>query len=127
MLRGIGALIAAVILWFVVATVIHRLMCVMWPAYAVATPQLAFTLPMKAARLGISTVCVLLAGAAARRMDSAGWLPVALGCALTLLFLPGHYLIWHRLPVWYHLAFLGSLIPLSVIGARLASSEGDII
>ena len=122
-LKGIGALVAAVVAWFVVATIIHRLMCVLWPAYAVATPLLAFTLPMKIARLSLGVLCTLLAGATARRLSSAKWLPIALGCALLILFAPEHYRIWNRLPVWYHLTFLGSLIPLAVLGARLPSME----
>ena len=122
-LRGIGALIASLIVWFVVATIIHRLMCVLWPAYAVATPLLTFTLPMKIARLALSTLCTLIAGATARRLGSARWLPVALGCVLVILFAPAHYRIWDRLPVWYHLTFLGSLIPLSLIGARFPSGR----
>ena len=122
-LRGIGALIAAIVLWFVVATAGHRLMCALWPAYAGATPLLSFTLPMKLARLLLSTVCTLIAGAAARRMSLARWLPVTLGCALIALFAPEHYKIWDRLPVWYHLTFLCSLIPLTVLGARLVSAK----
>lgn len=118
MLRGIGALIAAIVLWMVAATVVHTVMCVAWPAYAVATPALTFTLPMKIARLGLSTLCTLLAGATARRLSPARWLPIAVGFVLIALFVPEHYLIWGRLPVSYHLTFLGSLIPLSVIGSR---------
>lgn len=120
-LRGIGALIVALVVWVVVGTALHRLMCVLWPAYAVATPVLAFTLPMKIARLALSTVCTLLAGATAHRFSTARWVPIAVGCALLAFFVPGHYVIWNRLPVWYHLTFLGSLVPLAVLGALLAS------
>ena len=121
MLRGIGAVIGSIVLWFVVATVIHRLMFLVWPAYAVATPLLAFTLPMKIFRLALSTVCTLLSGAVAQRISPARWVPVALGCVLVLLFLPEHIHIWSRFPVWYHLTFLVSLIPLAIIGAHLAN------
>lgn len=120
-LKGIGALIVALLVWFVVATAIHRLMCVAWPAYAVATPLLNFTVPMKIARLSLGAFCTLIAGAAARRLSAARWLPVALGAALLALFLPEHYRIWNRLPLWYHLTFLLSLIPLTLLGARLPS------
>jgi hypothetical protein len=118
-LRGIGALIVALVVWFVVATAIHRLMCALWPAYAVATPLLNFTLPMKIARLSLGAASTLIAAATARRLSAASWLPVVLGCALLVLFLPEHYRIWNRLPVWYHLTFLCSLIPLALLGARL--------
>ena len=125
MWRGIGVLIGAVAVWLVVATIGHRLMCAVWPDYAAATPLLVFTLPMKLARLALSTVSTLIAAAAASRLSAARWLPVALGCALILLFLPEHYMIWHRLPVWYHLTFLCSLIPLTILGARIGRRKAD--
>jgi len=123
MLRGIGVVILTVLLWFVLATAIHRLMCVMWPAYAVATPLLAFTLPMKIARLLLSTVCTLIAGAIGQRLSRVSWVPIALGCVLILVFLPVHYRLWDRFPAWYHLTFLGSLIPLAMIGAHLFTAR----
>jgi hypothetical protein len=120
-LKAIGAFVVALVVWFVVATVVHRLMCMFWPAYAQATPLLTFTLPMKIARLSLGALSTLIAAATARRLSAARWLPLVLGCALLVLFLPEHYKIWDRLPVWYHLTFLCSLIPLSLLGARLQS------
>ena len=122
-LKGIGALIVALIVWFVVATAVHRLMCVLWPAYALATPLLNFTLPMKIARLSLGALCTLLAAATARRLSAARWLPIVLGCVLLALFLPGHYRIWNRFPVWYHLTFLCSLIPFALLGSRLPGAS----
>jgi hypothetical protein len=118
-LKAIGALIAALVVWFVVATIIDRTVRAAWPAYAVAEPLLIFTLPMKIYRLTLGAVSTVVAAVAARRMSVARWLPWALGCALILLFLPEHYKIWSRLPAWYHLTFLGYLIPLALLGARL--------
>lgn len=113
-------MIVALVVWFVVATAVHRSMCLLWPAYALATPLLNFTLPMKIARLSLGALCTLIAAATARRLSAARWLPVVLGCALLVLFLPGHYRLWNRFPVWYHLSFLGSLIPLTLLGTRLS-------
>jgi|HubBroStandDraft_6_1064221.scaffolds.fasta_scaffold135458_3 hypothetical protein len=122
-LKGIGALIVALVVWFVVATIIHRLMCVLWPAYAVATPLLVFTLPMKIARLALGAFCTVIAAATSRRLSAVRWLPLVLGCALLALFLPEHYKLWNRFPLWYHLTFLCSLIPLALLGARLPSAK----
>ncbi len=122
-LRNIATLVGAMVLWFILATIIHRIACAMWPAYAAATPSLTFTLPMMIFRLGLSTVCTLAVGAVLRRIGAANWMPVAFGCALILLFAPEHYRIWSRLPVWYHLTFLLSLIPLAVLGARMAGGR----
>jgi hypothetical protein len=119
MLRRIGAVIAALVVWVVVVSVGHRLVCVFWPAYAAATPVLILTLPMKLTRLALGAMSTLIAGAVARRLSPVRWLPVALGCVLLVMFLPEHYRLWNRFPVWYHLTFLCSLIPLAVLGARL--------
>jgi len=119
MLRAIGVLFLALIVWMVVATAGHRLMFVVWPAYAEATPLFSFTLAMKVFRLSLGAVSTLAAAAVARRLSAAPWLPVALGCLLVALFVPQHYFLWSRFPVWYHVTFLASLIPLTVLGARI--------
>jgi len=124
-LKSIGAFVVALVVWFVVATIVHRIMCALWPAYALATPLLTFTLPMKIARLSLGALSTLIAAATARRLSAARWLPLVLGCALLVLFLPEHYKIWDRLPVWYHLTFLCSLIPLTLLGARLQSVKAS--
>jgi hypothetical protein len=36
---------------------------------------------------------------------------------LLALFIPNHYLLWDKFPVWYHLTFLVSLLPLTLLGA----------
>ena len=123
MLRAFGALITGIILWAVVATAVHRLAFVLWPEYAVATPLLAFTLPMKIFRLLLGGISTLAAGAVVRHISPARWVPLALGCVLVALFLPEHYKLWNRFPVWYHLTFLCSLIPLALLGARLPRIE----
>jgi hypothetical protein len=74
---------------------------------------------MKIARLSLGAASTLIAAATARRLSAASWLPVVLGCALLVLFLPEHYRLWNRLPLWYHLTFLCSLVPLALLGARL--------
>jgi hypothetical protein len=125
MLKNIGAFVVALVVWFVGATIVHRFMCMVWPAYAQATPLLTFTLPMKIARLSLGALSTLIAAATARRLSAARWLPLVLGCALLVLFLPEHYKMWDRLPVWYHLTFLCSLIPLTLLGARLQSVKAS--
>jgi uncharacterized protein (DUF983 family) len=42
------------------------------------------------------------------------------GVILLILFLPIHYSIWPKFPIWYHLTFLTSLPVLSVAGGRFA-------
>jgi hypothetical protein len=48
------------------------------------------------------------------------WPATIQGVVIFLLFVPAHYKLWHNFPVWYHLTFLGYLIPLTLVGAVLA-------
>jgi len=41
-----------------------------------------------------------------------------LGGLLTVLFIPVHYGLWDKLPLWYHVVFLVSLYPLTLLGSR---------
>jgi len=43
------------------------------------------------------------------------------GLILLALFIPQHILLWPKFPVWYHLTFLLSLVPLTSAGGTMAS------
>jgi len=38
---------------------------------------------------------------------------------MLLLFVPVHYMLWAKFPIWYHLFFLISLAPTLLIGAAV--------
>jgi len=118
MLRNIGAIVAGIVAWAIIATVLDRLLRLAWPEYAAALPALAFTLPMMAARLTEGAVTTIAAGFIGRWIARTTLWPSAIqGLIILLVFLPVHYSLWQRFPVWYHLTFLGSLIPLTLLGA----------
>ena len=41
---------------------------------------------------------------------------------MVVLFLPVHYMLWAKFPIWYHLFFLISLAPMLLVGAALQSN-----
>ena len=48
-------------------------------------------------------------------------MPWLVGAILLAIFIPEHVLqLWQKFPVWYHLTFLITLVPLVVLGAHLA-------
>jgi len=47
--------------------------------------------------------------------DRMGAAPLT-GVILLGLFIPDHYLLWSKFPVWYHLTFLVSLLALTLLG-----------
>jgi len=119
-LKTAGAVIAALVTWFFVATVLNLALRAWWPHYHEAETAFNFSVAMKLARLVLGAISSLAAGFVAAwigrvRMRAA----VLTGIVLLGLFIPGHYRIWDKFPVWYHLTFLVSLLPLTLLGAAL--------
>ena len=120
MKRSIVAFIIGLLAWILIVSLLDRALRVLIVGYAAAEPSLAFTLPMMAARLTIAAVTSLIAGAIVAAIAPPGSrAPWVLGALLLAAFVPEHVHLWNRLPVWYHLTFLLTLVPLVVIGARL--------
>jgi hypothetical protein len=120
MLRKAGAVIWGLFAWVVVSSIGDRLLRLGWPAYAAAEPVMIFTLGMMGARLLIGAVSTLAGGFVAGYVcDKHRGTVLVTGAFLLLLFLPVHYSLWNKFPVWYHLVFLGSLVPLTWAGAEL--------
>jgi uncharacterized protein (DUF983 family) len=46
-----------------------------------------------------------------------------MGTILLLVFIPEHASLWNKFPLWYHVTFLASLIPLCMVGGRLAGND----
>lgn len=115
--------------WLLAATLGNRLLRAGLSGYAEVELSWRFTRAMLLARLAVGASSSLIAGLACALAAR----PVAIAvplCAgvLLLSFLPGHYLLWSKFPVWYHAVFLLTLVPLVLLGAalgrRLASAEG---
>src|SRR5215467_3644027 len=119
-LRCIVAVVVAVVTWFVVATVLNRILRAALPGYRPAEVSMNFTLTMMVLRLVLGLVSSLCAGFVcaliAGRSKTA---PKITAAIMVILFLPVHYMLWTKFPVWYHLFFLISLAPTVLIGAAL--------
>ena len=118
--RTIGAVLAALVTWILVATVLNLPLRAFWPHYHEAETAFNFTLAMKLARLTLGALSSLAAGFVAAWIEK-GRMRAALltGVVLLALFIPDHYLLWNKFPLWYHLTFLVSLVPLTLLGASL--------
>ena len=123
-LRLIAALLVGCATAFAIAMVGFSILRSVWPAYAAAEPTKSYTLGMLFARLGLAAV--LTAGAAcaatlvARDGGRAAWW---LGALFLVLSLPSHlHYVWNDYPVWYHAAYLLSLVPIAGYSGRLFAS-----
>jgi hypothetical protein len=124
-LRAVLAIAAGFIAWFAAATVGNLAIREFIAGYVEVEKSMDFSLAMLLARLvlgaGASIVAGVVAAAVASRARSATYV---LALLLLALFVPVHVSLWNKFPVWYHLVFLGSLVPLVILGAALLRRRG---
>ena len=117
MKRSILAFAAGLVLWVVVVSVLNRGLRIFVMGYAAAEGTFSYTLGM----LVIAALTSLIAGAVAAWIaPSSPRVPVLVGATLLVAFIPVHVRLFSLFPLWYHLVFLATLIPLVMLGARLA-------
>ena len=127
MARSILAFIVGLVVWVLVASVLNRGLRLALGGYAAAEPQMAFTHGMMAARLALGAAASLAAGAVTKVVAPSNARVVwVLGVFLLAAFIPVHVRLWTKFPVWYHLVFLGTLVPLVVLGATFVRKRSPI-
>ena len=92
-----------------------------WPAYVIASNDRSYTLLMLLLRLATgSLITVLTTWILTKHGKDIKNVPLNFGLALFLCSLILHVYIWSSYPVWYHIVWLSSIIPCSLLGGRLA-------
>ena len=85
---------------------------------------MTFTVPMMIARLSIGALATVAAGVvAAVIVPQSTVARLAPGVILLIVFIPQHYMLWNKFPVWYHFTFLVSLVPLTYAGGALVTAS----
>jgi len=120
--KQILGVVGGLMVWLVAALLAGVLLRSVWPEYVAASGDMSFTLPMKLTRLSIGALTTLAAGAVAALLARSRWTAVVTGALLLAMFIPQHISLWDKFPIWYHLTFLTSLVPLAVVGGRIAGS-----
>jgi hypothetical protein len=121
--RSILAVVAGIVVWVLVVSVLNRVLRAGLPGYALAEPTMTFTLGMKVARLLMGAASSLAAGAVASRIAPSRAGVWVLGAIILAAFIPMHIQIWAKFPVWYHLVFLVTIVPLVALGGALARTR----
>ena len=114
--------VAGMAAWGIITSIAGLIMRGAWPEYASVADTMTFTLTMLFTRLAIGAFATLTAGLVTavivRRSLLARLMP---GALLLVVFIPVHISLWDKFPVWYHLTFLVSLVPLTYLGGRGAA------
>jgi hypothetical protein len=120
MIKATIGVVAGFLIWFVAATLGNLLLRTLVSNYSAAELVMAFTLPMLLARLVVGASSSLIAGLAcsyvARQSHRAIYV---LSLIMVVFFLPVHYKLLAKFPIWYHVVFLGTLAPLIIIGGAI--------
>ncbi|HTQ99709.1 MAG TPA: hypothetical protein VMH83_06955 [Candidatus Acidoferrum sp.] len=124
----VTGVLAGYVTWWVIGIAGFAALRRFWPGYAALEPNFAFTLPMLLARLALGIVCSVVAGALAAIIAKRLWPPtLAIGFVILLQFIPAHIQLWHIAPLWYHVFFLGTLVPWVVLGGMLGGVPGGVL
>ncbi len=124
MSKKIFGVVAGLAAWMSVVVVVGEIMRRSWPAYANVAAAMTFTLPMMLARLSIGALATLAAGfVTAVIVPQSTIARLMPGVLLLVAFIPQHIMLWNTFPVWYHLTFLLSLVPLTYVGGTMGSNS----
>jgi hypothetical protein len=118
MSRGAGVLPG--LLAFLVAGLIGlAALSALWPAYASAVPTKAYSTVMLLSRVGVSVAASIVAGLVSGGLGGAR-AARAVGYVLTGVSAVFHlWIVWPDYPVWYHMVYLLSLVPITALAALL--------
>jgi len=122
--KNIAGVVAGLVAFLAVVAVAGIVMRGAWPEYARVADVMTFTLPMMIARLMIGALATIAAGLmTAVIARGSTFVRLAPGLLLLAAFIPQHIVLWEKFPVWYHLTFLLSLVPLTYLGGAAISRE----
>ena len=117
MFKGTLSVLVGFVIWFVAATLGNLLLRALIPTYIAVEAVMAFTVPMLLARLAVGFFSSLVAGFACSYVARPSPKPIyVLSIIMGVFFLPVHYNLLAKFPIWYHVVFLGTLAPLTILG-----------
>jgi hypothetical protein len=100
MWRTIASIVAGLVAWAVIVTLLNFGLRGALPDYHAAEATQQFTLAMKIGRLEAALASIgagLIVGWIA---PTSKWAPWAVGLIILAMFLPVHISLWNRFPVW---------------------------
>jgi len=128
MARGTLGIVAGLAVWVIVVAVAGVIMRAAWPAYASVADAMTFTLPVMVARLSLGAMATVVMGSVTTAISRRSMVATLLsGVVLFLAFIPEHISLWEKFPVWYHLTFLVSLVPLSYLGGAIVRLRRPLV
>ena len=130
MARNFIGVVTGLAVWVAIAFVAGLIMRETWPAYASVADAMTFTLSMMIVRLSIGALATVSMGFVTASITPSAVARLIPGLILLIVFIPEHVTLWDKFPIWYHLWFLLSLVPLTYLGnsiSRGAMSQRSVV
>lgn len=121
-MRNFIGVVTGLAAWLAIVIVAGFIMRQTWPAYVSVAESMTFTLPMMIARLSIGAFATILVGFVTACITQSAVARLIPSLILLIFFIPEHVMLWDKFPIWYHLWFLLSLVPLTYAGNRIAAA-----
>lgn len=123
MARAILSVIAGYIVWTVIWLAGGAALAAAFPDQP--TEQGVYdSAALLAITLVLSLLCSIVAGLTCGRIARGRPVPpIVLGVLLLLTGIGVQASVWSIMPIWYHIPFLILLLPVTLVGARLAGSK----
>ena len=123
-MKQILGVVIGFILWSVLWLSLNQLLLALGIMSPTVTEPLTNSTPLLVLLVG-SVLISLTSGYVTARIAGSAWaLPaVALGVLLLATGVFVQLKLWYLIPLWYHLAFLLLLIPMTLLGARVGAGS----
>ncbi len=120
MLRIILGVVAGFIVWSMLWVGADAVIRAIWTSYDESAKAMNFQTSMLFVPLILSAIVSVISGfiAALIARENAKS-PLILGIILLIVGLLVQLSVWNQIPLWYHLAFLILLIPMTILGGKL--------
>jgi hypothetical protein len=126
-MRTLVAIVGGLFVWFLVAIAGNAGLRFLLAGYSSVETSMQFTLGMMIARLLLGALASVGAGYATSWISKKGlFATLVVGALLTAMFVPVHYGLWDKFPIWYHIVFLTSIVPMTVLGAIVTTRRNEL-
>jgi len=120
-LRLLGGVSLGALTWSVILKGGFAILREVWPSYALADPERAYTLSMLLVRLTIFVGVISATSAVAALVAKDSRVALLAGAVIFAVSIPPHLYpgyLWEDYPAWYHIVYLISILPSAFLTAR---------
>jgi hypothetical protein len=124
MLRIILGVIAGLVVWSILWVAGDAVLRAVWASYDESVKAMSFSSAMLIVPLILSAVVSIISGYTAALIAGENTkTPLILGVILLIVGVLVQMSVWEQIPLWYHLTFWILLVPMTILGGKLKTTQ----